>query len=93
MYIPGDPLIKDAGNISESSNIEAFQEKKNPREEVKNKQITELTEARQELIKKEAQQMDELHKIRLEEGIYKKDAAKLQMLHEEVKLQKLQNEN
>ncbi|XP_030758994.1 uncharacterized protein LOC115884528 [Sitophilus oryzae] len=64
-----------------------------PREEIKNKQITELTEARLALIKKEEQQMDELHKIRLEEAIYRKEAARLQMLQEELKLKQLQNEN
>lgn len=37
--------------------------------------------------------MDELHKIQLEEAIYRKEAARLQMLQEELKLQKLQNEN
>lgn len=51
-----------------------------------------LTEARLQLIKKEEDQMEELHKVRMEEACYKREAARLQMLYEEMKLKKIQSD-
>lgn len=50
-----------------------------------------LTEARLQLIKKE-DQMEELHKVRMDEACYKREAARLQMLYEEMKLKKIQSD-
>ncbi|KAH1024097.1 uncharacterized protein LOC109545720 [Dendroctonus ponderosae] len=52
--------------------------------------VAELAEARLLLIEKEEQQMSELHQIRMEEAHFRKEAARFQMLQEELKFNKLQ---